>query len=168
LAATDTASLSSRINTKLGTDLIDTTGKALGSILKWNGAKWVDSTDNTGAGGTLTLSDTTGAIATDYDVSLKLNAAAIDTGTVLYWPDTLSRIATNYDLPVYRLDTVTATLDSLLVTVASVTRVMASVSGSSTGPPIPVRAYVKSGTEYVLKFDYDLTVNQPVEVSYWR
>jgi hypothetical protein len=34
--------------------LIDTTGKAVGSVLKWNGSKWVDSTD---AGGTTTSVD---------------------------------------------------------------------------------------------------------------
>jgi hypothetical protein len=96
--------------------------------------------------------------------------AKADSSTVLYWADTTlsNGVATNFDLPVYRLDTVTAALDTLLVTVASVTRVLASIAGTGITPPIPVRAYVKDATHYVLKFDYDLTANQPIEVSYWR
>lgn len=46
----------------------------------------------------LTISDTVSTLATIYDVSLKLNSAAIDTSTVLFWSDTLSRIATNSDI----------------------------------------------------------------------
>jgi hypothetical protein len=186
LNKTDTLSLSNRINLKLtatdttgfraysnslylGQSLIDTTGKALGSVLKWNGSQWVDSTDATGAGGTLTWDDTSNALATDYDVSLKLNSAAIDTSAVLFWSDTLSRVATNYDLPVTRTDTVTAALDTLLVTVTSVSDIAGfTLLGDAAAPPIPPRIYRTGATTYVIKFDYDLTVNQPVKVTYWR
>ena len=37
-------------------------------------------------------------VATNYDLSLKLNSAALDTSTVLFWADTTSTIATAYDL----------------------------------------------------------------------
>lgn len=188
LSPADTLGLSTRINLKLtssdttgfraysnslylGQSLIDTSGKALGSVLKWNGAKWVDSTDNTGAGGSLAWSDTSGALATDYDVSLKLNSAAIDTSKVLFWADTTlsNGVATNYDLPVFKLDTVTAALDTLLVTVTSITGdPICSIAGSGLTPPIPVRGYRKSSTEYVIKFDYDLTSDQVVRTVYQR
>jgi hypothetical protein len=43
-------------------------------------------------------SDTGSTVATKYDVSLKLNSAALDTSTVVFWADSANELATNYDV----------------------------------------------------------------------
>jgi hypothetical protein len=89
------------------------------------------------------------------------------TDSVVVSADT-SILATQYDIPISRDDTVLASLDTLAITVSSVTRAMASVAGTTSTPPIPLRCYVLNSTTIVVKFDYDLTVNQPVTIAYWR
>ena len=89
------------------------------------------------------------------------------TDSVLVGVDT-AVVATQYDIPIARLDTVLAAVDTLAITVASVSLATASIAGTTTSPPIPLRCYVKNSTTIVIKFDYDLTVNQPVTIAYWR
>jgi hypothetical protein len=198
-AAVDTSILATQYDISLKSvafGTIDTSGLAVNKILKWNGSAWVVRDDSSGGG--VGVSDSTTWIATDYDVSLKLSktdtlslsnrintklaatdtaslsariGARADSSTALYWADTTlsNGIATDFNLPVSRTDTVNASLDTLLVTVSSVSSILScTISGTGTAPPMPVRFYQVDGTKFVIKFDYDLTVNQPVTTVYRR
>lgn len=83
--------------------------------------------------------------------------------------DTVSTLATQYDIPASGTAYIRAAVDTLAVTVASVSRVTASWGDSRNVCPLPVNAYVLNSTTIVLKPNYDLTLDSAiVYYTYWR
>lgn len=90
------------------------------------------------------------------------------TDSVVVSADT-SILATQYDIPIPGTAYIRSALDTIEISVGSVSKVIASYADSRTVPPIPLKAYVKSSTAIVIDLDYDLTSDSlRVDYTYWR
>jgi len=80
-----------------------------------------------------------------------------------------SVLATQYDIPIPGTAYIRSALDTIEISVGSVSKVIASYADSRTVPPIPLKAYVKSSTAIVIDLDYDLTSDSlRIDYTYWR
>jgi len=92
-----------------------------------------------------------------------------DTSTMVVWSDTLTNIASQYDLPVPVTSYIRSGVDSLAVTVPSVSKAMGSYADSRSVPPIPLKVYKLDATTVVLKVEYATPYDSlRVDWMYWR